>query len=496
MAPAFAIRRTEEQDLFTGQRENLSNFPYVCNLGMFTQVNRMKYLWTIILSVIFLPLNAQRMGIEDFARYKKTFLKKATFTTNKQNALLDLFTNEKGFQFYVGDVVVSATEGEGFVTLSLPNHTAFLTIEHPDYGQIAWKIPGKGLKKKKHYHAYLHTESQTKEFRQEKQWVIFNIQPEHVIIHIDSTIYPVRDGHLLLYLPIGKHSYRIESPFYTALNDTIEVTDATRVQKKFILKPFYAYLTVETGRPDAQILLDGQPLGSGRIETGRLMPGRYRLTVKKDKQSYYDRLIEIANAERKVIDLRNTTQPSFYANGIQSGNVSDSANTVTKNDIQSTDKPISKTVFTVITDTLFPQSRSQVHITAFDKDTEIWLNREQVGKGEWQGELAPGFYAVSSQKDSLDSRTLFFWVEAGKAVELNLTSPLADYGMLNIACNEVNAEIYLNDVAVGFAPCVLRNLPIDRSYTVRLVKGKKIAEKTIHLRGNDMVYITMNLKKR
>ena len=48
----------------------------------------------------------------------------------------------------------------------------------------------------------------------------------------------------------------------------------------------------------------------------------------------------------------------------------------------------------------------------------------------------------------------------------------------------------------GFAPCVLRNLPIDRTYRIRLVKGKKVAEKTIHLRGNDIVNVSLNLKKR
>ena len=127
----------------------------------------MKFLWAIILGVIFLPLNAQRMRIEDFARYKKPFLRKATFTTDKHNALLDLYTNEKEFQFFVGEVAVPVAEAEGFVTLTLPNHTAFLTIKHPTYGQIAWKVPNKELKKRKHYHAYLHTESLDKEFQQE-----------------------------------------------------------------------------------------------------------------------------------------------------------------------------------------------------------------------------------------------------------------------------------------------------------------------------------------
>ena len=38
--------------------------------------------------------------------------------------------------------------------------------------------------------------------------------------------------------------------------------------------------------------------------------------------------------------------------------------------------------------------------------------------------------------------------------------------------------------------------PIDRTYRIRLVKGKKVAEKTIHLRGNDIVNVSLNLKKR
>ena len=456
----------------------------------------MKYLWTIILGVIFLPLNAQRMRIEDFARYKKTFLRKATFTTDKQSALLDLYTNEKGFQFFVGEVAVPVAEAEGFVTLTLPNHTAFLTIKHPTYGQIAWKVPDKELKKRKHYHAYLHTESLDKEFQQEKQWVLLHIQPEHAIVFIDSTFHSIQDGHLLLYLPIGRHSCRIESPFYTPLNDTIDVTDASRVQKRFILEPFYAYLTVETDRTDAQILLDGEPLGSGRIETGRLMPGCYRLTVKQNKQPIYDQSIEIANAERKVIDLRDSTHTPLLANTPQPSRNILPKNNTEQNRTLPTARSISSKSLTATDSTASTQTLSRVHITAFDANTEIWLNRERIGKGEWQGELIPGFYAVSSQKDSLDSRTHFFWVETGKTVELNLASPLADYGMLNISCNEINAEVFLNDVAVGFAPCVLRNLPIDRTYRIRLVKGEKVAEKTIHLRGNDIVNVTLDFKKR
>lgn len=427
------------------------------------------------------PVMAQRMHVEDFGRYKKPFLHKASFTTDKRQALLDFFTNEKGFQFFVEDAPVAATEGEGMVTLALPHRTGSLIIKHPVYGQLAWKVPNGVLKKKKHYHAYLHTESLEKEFRQQKQWALISTVPERAIVYVDTVIHPLLDGNLSLYLPLGRHVCRIESPFYQTLNDTIELTDIVRFEKRYVLQPFYAYLTVETDWPDARICLDGDSLGLQRVETSRLMPGRYRLTVNQGDSLYYEQWLELANAERKVVDLHGIELRPFPQLG-QSIEMSGFLDEVLADSMAS--------------DGLQEQSGqwAGVHITAFDADTEIWLNRERVGQGEWRGNLAPGFYAVSSRKEGLDSRTDFFWVDAGKSVELNLISPLADYGLLNVSCDEVDATVFLNGLAIGSAPCVLRNLPVGRTYRVRLVKGRKAAETLVRLRGNDIVNVKLKLK--
>lgn len=427
------------------------------------------------------PVMAQRMHVEDFGRYKKPFLHKASFTTDKRQALLDFFTNEKGFQFFVEDAPVAATEGEGMVTLALPHRTGSLIIKHPVYGQLAWKVPNGVLKKKKHYHAYLHTESLEKEFRQQKQWALISTVPERAIVYVDTVIHPLLDGNLSLYLPLGRHVCRIESPFYQTLNDTIELTDIVRFEKRYVLQPFYAYLTVETDWPDARICLDGDSLGLQRVETSRLMPGRYRLTVNQGDSLYYEQWLELANAERKVVDLYGIELRPFPQLG---------------QSIEMSGFPDEVLADSMASDGLQEQSGqwADVHITAFDADTEIWLNRERVGQGEWRGNLVPGFYAVSSRKEGLDSRTDFFWVDAGKSVELNLISPLADYGLLNVSCDEVDATVFLNGLAIGSAPCVLRNLPVGRTYRVRLVKGRKAAETLVRLRGNDIVNVKLKLK--
>ncbi len=434
------------------------------------------------------------MQVEDFAPYVKPFWKKADVPTDKHHALLDLYTQEKGFQFQIGDQVIPATEGEGVVTLSLPPHTDFLTIKHPDYGQLTWKIPGKSLKKKKHYHAQLLTDSPQKAYQPDKQWALLNIQPLHAIVYVDSLMYPLQNGQLALYLPLGSHSLRIESPFYQTITDTLTLTDSIRLEGNFILPPNYGYLTVETALPQAQILLDGQPLGTMRIETGRLTPGRYRLTIRQDQTRYYDQFIEIGNAERHVVDLRHLSlqplpedssplgnNPGLPETTLPAGTPPSHPESASGNGSSNTNAP---------------QPLSTVHLTAGDDETEIWLNREKVGTGEWQGVLAPGFYAVSSRKDSLESKTEYLWVEAGKTVEMTLPSPQSAYGWLNISCDEVDATVFLNGTAVGSAPCLLRDLPIDRSYRIRLEKGRKHAETVVHLKGNDMVNVKLTLKKR
>ena len=433
------------------------------------------------------------MQVTDFAPYSKPFWKKADVPTDKHHALLDLFTQEKGFQFQIGDQVIPATEGEGVLTLSLPPHTDFLTIKHPDYGQLTWKIPGKALKKKKHYQAHLLTDSPQKVYQPGKQWALLNIQPAHAIVYVDSLMYPLQNGHLSLYLPLGPHPCRIESPFYQTITDTLTLTDSIRLERNFILPPNYGYLTVETALPQAQILLDGQPLGTKRIETGRLTPGRYRLTIRQDQTCFYDQFIELGNAERHVVDLRHLSLQPLPADLSPLGNLPNRTETALSAETTSRSEPVTEHGRS---DTSPPQPLSTVHLTASDAETEIWLNREKVGTGEWQGSLTPGFYAVSSRKDSLESKTEYMWVEAGKIIELTLPAPQSAYGWMNISCDEVNATVFLNGTAVGSTPCLLRDLPIDRSYRVRLEKGRKHAETIVHLKGNDLVNVQLTLKKR
>lgn len=60
----------------------------------------MRYGWIIILwCMTAFPVMAQRMRVEDFGRYKRPFLQKSPFTTDKRQALLDFLLTRRVSSF-------------------------------------------------------------------------------------------------------------------------------------------------------------------------------------------------------------------------------------------------------------------------------------------------------------------------------------------------------------------------------------------------------------
>lgn len=428
-------------------------------------------------------LSAQQIRVDDFARLKKPFLGAKTYQTDKQAALIDFYTQESGFEFLVGNQPVEAQENGGFLTLSLPDKTRFFTIKHPDYGQLIWKAPEE-LRRKKHYQAYLFTYSPDKEYQVEKQWAVFYIRPEQAMVTIDSTLYRTLDGTIQAYLPLGKHAVRVESPFHEAVEDTVCIEEDRRLEREVHLQPFYAYLAVNSHIPYAEVWLDGQLIGLQEAKSKRLLPGEHQLTVQKDSFLLYQSTVQLAAAERKVIDLKTIS-------GVRKMEA-----VVSEADALPDSVPVQTGFRTLAMQAPVPRPDS-LYIQAFDEDTEIWVNREQVGKGSWKEELPPGIHAVSTRKDGVESRTQYIQVGDGEGVRLRMAAPASNHGWLNVSCNVVDAEVWLDGKLVGKSPCILPALTINKSYMVKVTKdGYKDAETAVTLKGNEMQNVKLELKKK
>ena len=445
-----------------------------------------KLLVILLIAVLSLPCVAQKISIGQFKRVKFDLATKKFLPVDKKMATLDLKTDEKGFTFKAdGKTAIAAQEGDGKITLLAPHKTAFLLVQHPDYGQLIWKVPGKGLRKKKHYQAIMQTDKPGKEYKLSKQWVVFRVSPENAILQVDSTVALVRNGLAQFELPIGKHGYHAEAPFFEELSDSVEVVDSSKLIVPVVLQSVYSYLTVRVPITDGRIFIDGQPVGMREATSGHLQPGDHHLIVMQKETCYVDSVINLGKGEKKILTLKadDLRARPLMVRAITPG-------------VKATDSIA--VADSAATDSLaVPQDslKALVTITAPDEKTQIWLNREPLAYGKWEGKLEIGFYIVSTLKEGLESKPVFLWVDDTLPKVLDLSLPKASYGVLNIHSNVVGATIILNRVEVGVTPCILENLPATVACKIQL-KKKGYRDETITVMPvpNDMLNVQLNMK--
>ena len=454
-----------------------------------------RWLTIIGLLILTLTVTAQQMEIQDFKKQSKGVLNIHHVVTDKQQAIIDLKTGENGFTFLAnGKTEVQAEESDGAFSLKVPHKTTFLVVKHPDYGQLTWKVPGKGLKKKQHYEAFLLTFSPDKEYKLQKQWVVFEIEPKNAIVTVDSTTTTTRSGVLQFNLPIGKHGYKVESPFHKTEEGTFELEDTARLTMLVALQPFYSYLTVRTPLKDCKIHVDGKWIGNTQATSGHLNEGRHHLTVLYEGECYYDADFTIGKAEKKTLQLMvadlyprmNEKKNRRMMAVVPPVVVQDS---LQQDSLQQRETPIA-------VQTLQPRFFASVTIKAPNDSTEIWVDREMVGTGSWEGRLADGYHIVNTRKDGLESRTTDLWIEDENPVIIELMPPMTAYGLLNVHSNEVGAKVYVNGVMLGVTPCVVDHLPAGMNCKIRLsLEGFWDAETEVQVIANDMVDVDLKLKR-
>ena len=437
----------------------------------------------LLIAVIALPCAAQKISIGQFKRVKFDLATQKLLPVDKKMATLDLKTDEKGFTFKAdGKTEIAAQEGDGQITLLAPHKTAFILVKHPEYGQLIWKVPGKGLRKKKHYQAIMQTDKPGKEYKLSKQWVVFQVIPENAILQVDSTVALVRDGTAQFELPLGKHGYHAEAPFYEELSDSVEVVDSAKLVVPVVLQSVYSYLTVKLPIAEGLIFVDSEPIGKGEATSGHLQPGDHHLIVMQEETCLADTVFNMGVGEKKILALKTS---DLRARPLMARAINP--------------QPIEEVKDSTVTDSLaaVPQDslKALVTITAPDEETQIWLNREPLAYGKWEGQLGIGFYSVSTLKEGLESKPIFLWVDDTLPKVVDLSLPKASYGVLNIHSNVVGATILINRVEVGVTPCILENLPATVACKILLKKkGYRDAAITVMPVPNDMLNVEINMK--
>lgn len=196
--------------------------------------------------ILFFPLaiisQGQTVTVENFKHISNSFIKKilhlSNLDTDKNNAIVDFKTSQKGFVFKNSNgQEIPVDENEGILTLKVPDKTRFIMISHPEIGDYTWRVPIKALKKKNRYQADLIAQDLTKVYKNPNQWLTFTIGPANSVLTVDSSVYLIRDGHKELYLPVGTHKFKVESPYFETRQDSVLLTAENRSEVYVMLQP-------------------------------------------------------------------------------------------------------------------------------------------------------------------------------------------------------------------------------------------------------------------
>lgn len=411
------------------------------------------------------PLAAQQMSVEEFACVKGHKVQK-----DKTHALLDLATDESGFTVLAeGNQPVEVQQKEGFIRLLLPHKTGRLTIRHPNYGQLSWVVPdGKTLRKKCYYSAVLFTIDPTKETKAKRQWVIFQLDPENLILQIDSTTHLVRQKDISYFLPLGEHHYRAEAPFFDPQEGSFTLTDSLGALVSVKLQPFYSYLSVDSEWKGGELYLDGTPFLQESAGGYRIQDGRHRVTMFWNEQCYLDTLVYVGRSEKKVLRLESKDLK---------------VKTLSKEELSRG---------------VLPSAPLEAHVvlTCQDPGVEILIDREYVGKGQWEGLLPLGFHLLTARKDGVEGASQRVMLEDPAPQEFVLMAPGTGYGLASIHSNVEGARILIDGEDGGVTPNLVK-LDASRSHEITLVKpGYKPQTTQVRPKGNAQVDVYVRLKKK
>lgn len=425
----------------------------------------------LFMLLVCLPLAAQQMSIVDFARLKGFKVQK-----DKQAAILDLATEEKGFTFLAGaNQPVQAQEGDGVITLMLPHKTTRITVQHPTYGQLSWQVPGgKKLRKRSHYKATLLAMDPTRALKASHQWVIVHLNPQNTILQIDSLTLPVREEVIEMYLPVGEHKYKVEAPFFAPEEGSFTLADSVRTQLSVTLQPFYSYLTVYSEWEEPALYIDGSPVSWKDATSLRIAQGKHRVSCFKGKQCYLDTVWQVGRASKELLRLR---KDDFALRPLKLEELASF----------NPDAPSADSDSLVM---------APVKLSCKDPDAQILVDRECMGIGNWDGALPLGYHLLSARKDGQEGTPTKVILEDVFPREITLMAPGSGAGLVNIHSNVQGARIQVDGEDCGTTPQILQ-LEAGHNYEIVVYKPG-YREKRIKLRpqGNRQVDVYMKLKKK
>lgn len=226
-------------------------------------------------------------------------------------ALIKVVTTQTGFTFDVGMMGIVDTKQEpGEIWVYVPFGVKHITIRHPQLGVLRDYYFPITIEEARTYEMVLAsgTVSTIVESDVGGSYLMMTVEPKTAMVYIDEQLKAIENGEVMLLLPYGKHTYRVEAPSYMNEAGAVEI-GKERVELNVRLSSAKATLTVNCPDAEADIYINEQKKGHGGW-TGQIVDGMYVVEARKAGHRTEKQSLTLAKQEQKTVTL-NAPQPIY-----------------------------------------------------------------------------------------------------------------------------------------------------------------------------------------
>ena len=388
----------------------------------------MRTLFLAILLLLSGWVEAQQLSVKSFRKLENDLSARGSEGRTDQNgdkcAIIKVVTNEKGFVFEPDALGLVGSVGKtSEIWLYVPYGAKRLTIKHPELGMLRDYAYPERIEKACVYELVL-TTGRVRTVVEEEiggQWLVLTTEPEEAMVYIDEVYEAGESGRVQKFLPLGRHTYRVDYALYHPEAGQVELISGERTELKVRLRPAFGYVEV-TSEPEsgARVLIDGEEVGETPYRSDRLKSGEHRIEVLKAMYAPASQMVTVTDGHTLPVGMQLSAN---YG-------------------------------------TLTFQT---------DASSEIWINNEKKGEGSWSGRLNAGIYILEVRRPFHRSVRQSLEVKAGDVRTLSLGSPEPIYGILNISSSPGDAEIWIDGRSYGTTPRILKDILIGE-HTLELKK--------------------------
>ena len=388
----------------------------------------MRTLFLAILLLLSGWVEAQQLSVKSFRKLENDLSARGSEGRTDQNgdrcAIIKIVTTETGFDFDPDALgSMGSIQKKGEIWLYVPYGARRLTIRHAQLGMLRDYAYPERIEKACVYELVL-TTGRVRTVVEEEiggQWLVLTTEPEEAMVYIDEVYEAGESGRVQKFLPLGRHTYRVDYALYHPEAGQVELISGERTELKVRLRPAFGYVEV-TSEPEsgARVLIDGEEVGETPYRSDRLKSGEHRIEVLKAMYAPASQMVTVTDGH--TLPVRMQLSANYGTLTFQT-----------------------------------------------DASSEIWINNEKKGEGSWSGRLNAGMYILEVRRPFHRSVRQSLEVKAGDVRTLSLGSPEPIYGILNISSSPGDAEIWIDGRSYGTTPRILKDILIGE-HTLELKK--------------------------